>query len=281
MMSAFSFLTMAGGVALGTSTANQRLTSTPGNPASAKVGTSGSPSTRLLAVTASPRRAPLWMYGTAVEVPTKNMATSPASSARSTGAAPRQRGKSEKCRFTKPSGRASSRAVGSSCPNATTTPASARVAATSARAVVLESAVATSFCAGADLKERNGFTDQDYLDQRVVFRGAFDALRALVVPTIAAVRGYALGGGFELALCCDLIVADETAVLGLPDDRLGERVVSVVEPAAGATVDAEALRDHCLANLAKYKVPERFVVVDQLPRNAMGKIVRKQLPDLL
>jgi acyl-CoA synthetase (AMP-forming)/AMP-acid ligase II len=69
------------------------------------------------------------------------------------------------------------------------------------------------------------------------------------------------------------------AVLGLPDERLGERVVAVLE--VGGDYDEDAVRGHLLANLAKYKVPERFVVVEQLPRNAMGKIVRKELPDLL
>jgi acyl-CoA synthetase (AMP-forming)/AMP-acid ligase II len=71
------------------------------------------------------------------------------------------------------------------------------------------------------------------------------------------------------------------AVLGVPDERLGERVVAVVEPEPGAEVDDGAVRAHCEANLAKYKVPERFVVVDTFPRNAMGKIIRKDLPALL
>ncbi len=70
------------------------------------------------------------------------------------------------------------------------------------------------------------------------------------------------------------------AVLGVPDERLGERVVAVVEISDGA-LDEAAVRTHCLANLAKYKVPERFVVVDALPRNAMGKIVRADLGALV
>jgi acyl-CoA synthetase (AMP-forming)/AMP-acid ligase II len=69
------------------------------------------------------------------------------------------------------------------------------------------------------------------------------------------------------------------AVVGVPDERLGERVVAVVE-VAGA-FDEEAVRAHCLAGLARYKVPERFAVVDSLPRNAMGKIVRAELPGLI
>ena len=72
-----------------------------------------------------------------------------------------------------------------------------------------------------------------------------------------------------------------SAVFGVADDRLGERVVAVVELVAGAALDEEAVRAHCLANLAKYKVPERFVVVGGLPRNAMGKVIRTELPALL
>jgi long-chain acyl-CoA synthetase len=71
------------------------------------------------------------------------------------------------------------------------------------------------------------------------------------------------------------------AVLGVPDERLGERVAAVVEAAPGAEVDVDEVRAHLLANLARYKVPEHIAVVDALPRNAMGKIVRTELPGLL
>jgi long-chain acyl-CoA synthetase len=70
------------------------------------------------------------------------------------------------------------------------------------------------------------------------------------------------------------------AVLGLPDDRLGERVVAVIEPEPGALLSAAELTAHCRENLARYKVPERFVTVDAFPRNAMGKIERKELAAL-
>lgn len=71
------------------------------------------------------------------------------------------------------------------------------------------------------------------------------------------------------------------AVFGVLDERLGERVMAVVETEGGAALDEEAVRAHCLANLARYKVPERFVAVPELPRNAMGKIVRTDLPGCL
>ena len=61
------------------------------------------------------------------------------------------------------------------------------------------------------------------------------------------------------------------------DERLGERVVAAVELEPGAVVTAEELTAHCLANLAKYKVPERWVFVDAFPRNSMDKIQRREL----
>ncbi len=65
-------------------------------------------------------------------------------------------------------------------------------------------------------------------------------------------------------------------VLGVPDDRLGERVVAVVERSCGGELDLEGLRRHCVGQLARYKVPERFVV-GPLPRNSMGKVVRAEV----
>ena len=88
------------------------------------------------------------------------------------------------------------------------------------RAVVL-AAAGQAFCVGADLKERAAMSDAELMAQRPVFRAAFGAVLALPQPVIAAVHGYALGGGCELALSCDLIVADETAVFGLPETTVG------------------------------------------------------------
>jgi enoyl-CoA hydratase/carnithine racemase len=99
----------------------------------------------------------------------------------------------------------------------------------SLRAVVVTSASEKAFCVGADLKERNAFSDADLMAQRPYFRAAFGGILDLPVPTIAAVHGFALGGGLELALSCDLIVADETAVLGLPEVTVG------VIPGGGGT----------------------------------------------
>ncbi len=91
----------------------------------------------------------------------------------------------------------------------------------SVRAVVLSAAASKAFCAGADLKERNAMTDAQILRQRGIFRAAFGGVLNLPQPVVAAVQGYALGGGCEFALSCDIIVADETAVFGLTEVTVG------------------------------------------------------------
>ncbi|WP_406439887.1 enoyl-CoA hydratase-related protein [Streptomyces sp. NBC_00631] len=98
-----------------------------------------------------------------------------------------------------------------------------------ARVVVLTSSHERAFCVGADLKERNSMTDAELLRARPLSRGAYTGVLELPMPTIAAVHGYALGGGFELALSCDVIVADGTAVVGLPEVSVG------VIPGGGGT----------------------------------------------
>jgi enoyl-CoA hydratase/carnithine racemase len=89
------------------------------------------------------------------------------------------------------------------------------------RAVVFTGAGDRAFCAGGDLKERNEMTDAQWRAQHVIFEQA--ALRVLrcPAPVVAAVEGFALAGGCELALLADFIVASETAVFGVPETTLG------------------------------------------------------------
>ena len=87
--------------------------------------------------------------------------------------------------------------------------------------IVLAAAGDRAFCVGADLKERNRLDDRGWLANRAVMRAMFESVRAVPQPAIASVFGYALGGGFELALSCDLIVAAEDAVFGLPEVTVG------------------------------------------------------------
>lgn len=97
------------------------------------------------------------------------------------------------------------------------------------RCVVLTSSHDKAFCVGADLKERNSFTDADLVRQRPTARAAYGSILNLPMPAIAAIDGFALGGGFELALSCDVVVAGEGATVGLPEVGVG------VIPGGGGT----------------------------------------------
>jgi enoyl-CoA hydratase len=77
------------------------------------------------------------------------------------------------------------------------------------------------FQAGADLKERNGMTDEAWAEQHKVFEAMVRAQLALPMPLIAAVNGAAMGGGCEMTLACDFAYAAETARFGLPEVGLG------------------------------------------------------------
>ncbi len=90
-----------------------------------------------------------------------------------------------------------------------------------ARAVVLTGAGERAFCAGGDLKERNEMTDEAWRAQHVIFEQAAARLLRCPLPVIAAVEGFALAGGCELAVLSDFIVASETAVFGVPETTLG------------------------------------------------------------
>ncbi|MFI8994725.1 enoyl-CoA hydratase/isomerase family protein [Streptomyces sp. NPDC053542] len=120
-------------------------------------------------------------------------------------------------------------AVSTAMAQALTAACEALAADRSVRTTVLTSTHDRAFCVGADLKERNSFTDADLMRQRPYTRAAYTGVLELPMPTIAAVHGFALGGGFELALSCDLIVADATAVVGLPEVSVG------VIPGGGGT----------------------------------------------
>jgi enoyl-CoA hydratase len=92
------------------------------------------------------------------------------------------------------------------------------------------------FAAGADVKEMAAWSYQDALAQTSALQDAFSAVARIPKPTIAAVTGYALGGGCELALCCDIRVAGDNAKLGQPEILLG------VIPGAGGTQRHRSVR---------------------------------------
>ena len=90
-----------------------------------------------------------------------------------------------------------------------------------ARCVVLTGAGERAFCAGGDLKERDGMTEAAWRAQHEIFERAFMALMELPLPVIAAVNGHAFGGGLEMALCCDFIYAARSARFALSEVSLG------------------------------------------------------------
>ena len=74
----------------------------------------------------------------------------------------------------------------------------------------------------------------------------------------------------------------EAAIIGVPDDRWGETGKAVIVVKPGETLDEETVITNCLANLAKFKIPKSVVFVDELPRTATGKVLKRQLrADLL
>jgi acyl-CoA synthetase (AMP-forming)/AMP-acid ligase II len=72
---------------------------------------------------------------------------------------------------------------------------------------------------------------------------------------------------------------EEVAVVGVDDAHFGQWLRAFVVPRAGRRCDEDALKEHVRRNLAGYKVPREIVFLDQLPRNATGKVVKRELPD--
>jgi len=89
------------------------------------------------------------------------------------------------------------------------------------RCVVVTGAGERAFCAGGDLKERDGMTQAEWQAQHEIFERAFVALVECTLPVIAAVNGHAFGGGLEMALCCDFIYAVPAARFAQSEVRLG------------------------------------------------------------
>jgi enoyl-CoA hydratase len=91
----------------------------------------------------------------------------------------------------------------------------------SVRVIVITGAGQKSFSTGGDFKERNGMTDDEWKHQHRLFEEIARKFRQFPKPLIAAVNGFALGGGCELALSCDFVFASKNAKFGLPEVTRG------------------------------------------------------------
>ncbi|MFE3739050.1 enoyl-CoA hydratase [Streptomyces sp. NPDC059134] len=145
---------------------------------------------------------------------------------------------------------------------------------------------AKAFAAGADIKEMQ---PQGYMDMYLAdWFAAWDRLGQLRTPTVAAVSGYALGGGCELAMLCDILLAADTAVFGQPEIKLGvipgiggsQRLTRAVGKAkamdlclTGRTMDA--------AEAERSGLVSRIVPADELVEEALavaGTVAEMSLP---
>ena len=135
------------------------------------------------------------------------------------------------------------------------------------RCLVMTGSGDKAFCVGGDLKERNGMTNAQWQDQRVIFRQYNLAMERCPIPIICAVNGLALGGGAEMMLRADFSYAAEHASFGFPEVKLG------FMPGSGGTQRLARLVGEARAK-ELILTGERFSAHDAL----MWRIVNKVLP---
>ena len=92
-----------------------------------------------------------------------------------------------------------------------------------------------------------------------------------------------ISGGENIAsseverVICELPQVREVAVIGIPDQRWGEKPVAIVVLADGAALELSEVVDHCRGRLAAFKVPKQLIIRDSLPRNPSGKVLKRVL----
>lgn len=143
------------------------------------------------------------------------------------------------------------------------------------RAVVVTGEGDRAFSAGADLRERRDLSAAERTEHTMLIESAVEDVAALPMPTIAAIRGYALAGGAELAIACDIRVASDNATLGFPEVKVG------IFPGAGGVIRLPRLvgdglardllftgRTVTAAEALRIGLVERVVPGEELPATA-------------
>ena len=69
----------------------------------------------------------------------------------------------------------------------------------------------------------------------------------------------------------------ETAVIGVPDEKFGEALFAVIVPVPGSSLNEEAVIEHCRGRIGSYKIPRKMAFVEEMPKSAMGKILKAEL----
>ncbi len=172
----------------------------------------------------------------------------------------------------------------------------AELAADSRLRMLVVTGAGASFCAGADISSLS----EDVAALQSVVEAAELALRNLLIPTVAKIRGHCLGGGNQIALACDLRVADSTASFGVPPARLGviypvgstRALVELVGPAAAKRLiftaqpidAAQALRIGLVEQVvepAELDAAVAELVATMLPLAPMSQFAAKELVNLI
>jgi len=125
------------------------------------------------------------------------------------------------------------------------------------------------FCAGADLKERARMSNSQTIEIVDSYNNLFNKINNISYPTIAAIHGYAIGGGLELALACDFRVAVNNAIFSFPETSLG------IIPGAGGTQRLPKLIGVSRAKKWIFTA-EKFNAVDALNDNVIDEIFDSQ-----
>jgi enoyl-CoA hydratase len=137
------------------------------------------------------------------------------------------------------------------------------------RAVVFIGSGEKAFSVGADLKERKNLTDAQVKRNLYKINEVFTSIDQLPQPTIAAINGFAFGGGMELALACDFRIAAEEAVMGLTETRLA------IIPGAGGTQRLPRLIGEAKA-LELILTARRFTAEEGVSYGVVTKVVSQQ-----